>query len=189
MKQNATKDIRWHKAVFAPDWIVNMQCIEVFLGKIISLSSRGRNRLSSRGLTKFGCSSGRGISLSPLWKTSLSSWQTIITVIIITIYDESASDILLLLLIIIIIIIITALKIILQSNQVYKCCLYEGCCGRNATDWIYLIVYPLFTGQSLIMVDGSIQTIPQRIYFYTSKLKSWLNFSDNARAWFLSPCL
>ena len=69
--------------------------------------------------------------------------------------------------------------------EVYKCCLYEGCCGRNATDWIYLIVYPLFTGQSLIMVDGSIQTIPQRI----SNLNSRFNFSDNARAWVLSPCL
>lgn len=44
--------------------------------------------------------------------------------------------------------------------EVYKCCLYEGCCGRNATDWLYLLVvntphpphlnctlqvYPLFT--------------------------------------------
>ncbi len=28
-----------------------------------------------------------------------------------------------------------------------------GCCGRNATDWLYLLVYPLFT--LIMMALGS----------------------------------
>ena len=47
--------------------------------------------------------------------------------------------------------------------QVYKCCLYEGCCGRNATDWIYLIVYPLFTGLMIMMINMMIRQQQRKI--------------------------
>ena len=59
--------------------------------------------------------------------------------------------------------------------EVYKCCLYEGCCGQNATDWIYLLVYPLFT---VIMIAlGSCHTACKREAMYLRSLEVVLLFN------------
>jgi len=56
--------------------------------------------------------------------------------------------------------------------EVYKCCLYEGCCGRNATDWIYLMIYPLFT---VIMIAlGSCHTACRREAMYLRSLEGFI---------------
>ena len=53
--------------------------------------------------------------------------------------------------------------------EVYKCLVYEGCCGRNAMDWIYLMVYPLFT---VIMIAlGSSHTVCKREAMYLRSLE------------------
>ena len=53
--------------------------------------------------------------------------------------------------------------------EVYKCMVYEGCCGRNATDWIYLLIYPLFT---VIMIAlGSCHTACKREAMYLRSLE------------------
>ena len=58
--------------------------------------------------------------------------------------------------------------------EVYKCLVYEGCCGRNATDWIYLMVYPLFT---VIMIAlGSSHTVCKREAMYLRSLEVSIKF-------------
>lgn len=57
-------------------------------------------------------------------------------------------------------------------GEVYKCCLYEGCCGRNATDWIYLLIYPLFT--IVMMALGSIHQPCEREAMYLRSLEGFL---------------
>ena len=56
--------------------------------------------------------------------------------------------------------------------EVYKCCLYEGCCGRNATDWIYLMIYPLFT--VIMMALGSCHTACKREAMYLRSLEGFI---------------
>merc|ERR1719412_1134974 len=56
--------------------------------------------------------------------------------------------------------------------EVYKCCLYEGCCGRNATDWIYLIVYPLFT--VIMLALGSCHPACKREAMYLRSLEGFV---------------
>jgi len=57
--------------------------------------------------------------------------------------------------------------------EVYKCLVYEGCCGRNATDWIYLMVYPLFT---VIMIAlGSSHTVCKREAMYLRSLEGFVS--------------
>ena len=56
--------------------------------------------------------------------------------------------------------------------QVYKCCLYEGCCGRNATDWIYLMVYPLFT--VIMLALGSCHPACKREAMYLRSLEGFV---------------
>ena len=53
--------------------------------------------------------------------------------------------------------------------EIYKCCLYEGCCGRNATDWIYLLIYPLFT--VIMIAMGSCHTACRREAMYLRSLE------------------
>lgn len=56
--------------------------------------------------------------------------------------------------------------------EVYKCCLYEGCCGRNALDWLYLIIYPLFT--VIMMALGSCHTACRREAMYLRSLEGFI---------------
>lgn len=56
--------------------------------------------------------------------------------------------------------------------EVYKCCLYEGCCGRNATDWIYLTVYPLFT--VIMLALGSCHQACKREAMYLRSLEGFV---------------
>jgi len=56
--------------------------------------------------------------------------------------------------------------------EVYKCCLYEGCCGRNATDWIYLMVYPLFT--VIMLALGSCHPACKREAMYLRSLEGFV---------------
>ena len=56
--------------------------------------------------------------------------------------------------------------------EVYKCCLYEGCCGRNATDWIYLMIYPLFT--VIMMALGTCHTACRREAMYLRSLEGFI---------------
>ena len=53
--------------------------------------------------------------------------------------------------------------------EVYKCLVYEGCCGRNATDWIYLLVYPLFT--VIMLALGNSHTVCKREAMYLRSLE------------------
>lgn len=56
--------------------------------------------------------------------------------------------------------------------EVYKCCLYEGCCGRNSTDWLYLIIYPLFT--VIMLALGSCHTPCKREAMYLRSLEGFV---------------
>jgi len=56
--------------------------------------------------------------------------------------------------------------------EVYKCCLYEGCCGRNRSDWIYLLIYPLFT--VIMMALGSCHTACKREAMYLRSLEGFI---------------
>lgn len=57
--------------------------------------------------------------------------------------------------------------------EVYKCCLYEGCCGRNATDWLYLLIYPLFT--VIMLALGSCHSACKREAMYLRSLEGFVS--------------
>ena len=101
---------------------------------------RGRDCPSSCGFPKLGCSSCRGKNKSSKFRhrNHLHHHPHIYK---------------------------SCFPVLLPSHlyQVYKCCLYEGCCGRNATDWIYLIVYPLFTGLMIMMINMMIRHQQRKI--------------------------
>jgi len=56
--------------------------------------------------------------------------------------------------------------------EIYKCCLYEGFCGRNATDWLYLLVYPLFT--VIMMGLGTCHVTCHREGMYLRSLQGFI---------------
>jgi len=56
--------------------------------------------------------------------------------------------------------------------EVYKCLVYEGCCGRNATDWIYLLVYLLFT--VIMLALGNSHTVCKREAMYLRSLEGFV---------------